>query len=74
VKDPVEIQLPAGNLLFIVLRVEESRDRISSTLLDNLRLYLGNGSAISLQISWPIEAWIVASAHIVKFWIALSTV
>ena len=46
VKDSIEIQLPASNLLLIVLRVEQSRDRISSALLDDLPLNFGHSSTI----------------------------
>ena len=39
-KDPVELQPPAGDRFFIVLRTEVSGDRIPFTLLDNLPLNL----------------------------------
>ena len=46
VEDPIEVRLPGSDLLSIVLREEESRDHISSTLLDNLPLNLGHSSGV----------------------------
>ena len=46
VKDPIEVQLPGSNNFFVALCVQESRERISSTLLDDLSLNLGHSPAI----------------------------
>jgi len=50
-KDPVEIQPPAGNRLFIVLRVEMSRDYVPFTPLDYAPLNLGHSPAIESSVS-----------------------
>ena len=46
-EDPVEVQPPGGDLRLIVLRVENSRDRISVTPPDDASLNLGHGPAIT---------------------------
>jgi hypothetical protein len=46
VKDLIEILPPSRYRLFVVLRVEQSRDRIPFTPLDDLALDLGQGPAI----------------------------
>ena len=46
VKDPVEIQVPGSNRLFIVLGMKESRDSVPSTLLEKLPLNLAHSPAI----------------------------
>jgi hypothetical protein len=45
-KDPVQVPLPARNLVLIAAGVDESRDYIPSTLLDDPILNLDHGSAI----------------------------
>jgi hypothetical protein len=54
VKDPVEVQLPRSDRLFITLRVEKSGDRISFAQLDDLPLDLGHSSAIEALVSKPL--------------------
>ena len=73
-KDPVEVQPPAGDLIFIVLRVEVSRDPISLALLDNVHLNLGHGSVIEGLVSGsPGEIFIAGAAHRVNCPIASNT-
>ena len=50
-KDPVEIKLPGGDCLLVVLRVCKSRYQISSTFLDDLLLDSRHGSAIEGVVS-----------------------
>jgi hypothetical protein len=55
VKDPIEVLPPTGNRIFIVLRTEELRNRVSFTLLVDLALDLGHGSAIKTSGQWIIR-------------------
>jgi hypothetical protein len=52
-KDPVEILFPSGDRFFIVLRVEESRDRVAFTMLEDLPLYIGYSPTIETLVSGP---------------------
>ena len=54
-KDPIEILPPTGDRILVVLRAEQSGDRISFTLLDNLALDLGHGSAIEIESMFQCE-------------------
>ena len=45
-KDPIEIQPPGCDRLFVVLSVEHSGGPISFTLLDDVALDLGHGPVI----------------------------
>ena len=49
-KDPIEVQPPGRDRLLIVLGVEESRDRISFTPLDDVPLDLGHSPAIEESV------------------------
>jgi len=51
-EDPVEIQLPGSDLSRVVLRMEESRDRIPPTPFDDLSLYLCSGPGIESTVGW----------------------
>ena len=46
VKDPIEILPPGHDHIFVVLRVEQSRNWISFTLLDDPALDVGHSSNI----------------------------
>jgi len=46
VKDPVEVQPPGGDRLFIGLGVEESRERVPFTPLDGLALNICHSPVI----------------------------
>jgi hypothetical protein len=50
-KDPVEVRPPGGDRLFVALRMEKSRDRISFTPLDDLPLDLCHSPAIETTVS-----------------------
>ena len=51
VENPVEVQSPGGDRLFIILRVEDSRDRILFTPFDVAPLDLGHSTAIERSIN-----------------------
>ena len=51
VKDPVELQLPARDRLFVGLRVEMSRDRTSFLPIDDVPVDLGHSPAIESSMS-----------------------
>jgi hypothetical protein len=60
VKDPVEVQSPGGNHVFIVLRMEKTRNWVTVALFDDTPLDLRYGPAIStLSISCPIHVPVV---------------
>ena len=52
-KYPVEVQLPSGDSILVVLRMCKSRQQIppSDTFLDDLLLYSCHGSAIKGAVS-----------------------
>ena len=54
-KDPIEVLPPSGDRILIVLRMEELRDWISFTLLNDLPLNLGHGSAIETSGEWILQ-------------------
>lgn len=72
-KDPIELQPPGGDRLLIGLRVEQSRDSVSFTPLDNLLLNLGHGPAIGTLVSESPKISIAGSAHVVSCSIAPNT-
>jgi len=51
-KDSIEVQLPGSDRHCIVLRMEESRNRIPPTPFDDLSLYLCNGPGIESTVNW----------------------
>ena len=51
-KDPIEVLLPSGNRIFVVLRAEESRGRMPFALLDDLPLDLGHSSGVKASGEW----------------------
>jgi hypothetical protein len=50
-KDPDKVLLPSSDLVFIGFGEDESVERIPFTLLDDLPLDLGHGSAIKSSVS-----------------------
>ena len=73
-KDSIEVQLPGSNILFVVLRVEESRNRTSFTLRDNFSLNLSHSPAIGRAVSQSLGVqWMAVSVHMVNCSIASST-
>jgi hypothetical protein len=50
-KDSIEVQLPGGDGLLIVSRVEKPRSRISFAVLDDLFLDLHHGPVIEKVLS-----------------------
>jgi len=50
-KDPIEVQPPGGDRLFIILCVDKSRDHVPFTLLDDLPLNLHDGPAAGPRVS-----------------------
>jgi len=57
-EDPVEVGLPGGDHLLVVLRVCESRQQIPPTFLDNLLLDSRYGSAIEDAVSERIQYFV----------------
>ena len=65
-KDPVEIQPPGRDRLFIVLRMKHPGGRISSTPLDDVLLDLGHSPVIGSSGSeWP-GVCVAGSTHVVN--------
>ena len=65
-KDPIEVQSPGRDRLFIILRVEHPRQPVSFTPLFDVPLDLGHGPAIeSLVSEWP-GVCIAGSTHVVN--------
>ena len=54
-KDPIEVLPPSGNRILVVLCMEESRDSISFTSLDDITLNLGHNSAIEKSDQWIVR-------------------
>ena len=54
-KDPIEVLSPSGNRILVILRVEESRDRISFTLLGDITLNLGYSSVNKTSDQWIVR-------------------
>ena len=50
-EDPVEIQLPGGDRLLVILRVCKSRQQVPPTLFDDLLLDSCHSSAIEGMVS-----------------------
>lgn len=71
-KDPIEVLLPSGDRILIVLRKEESRDHISFTLLDDLLLDLRHSPVIGLARE-PPDLSMASPTHVVRYSIAPST-
>ena len=65
VKDPVEVQPPGGDCLFVALRVEKTTDRISfAPALDDVPLDLGHSPAVEISVSESPNVHIVGSTHV----------
>ena len=73
-KDPIEVLFPNSNRIFVILRVESSRGRMSFTLLDDLPLDPGQSPAIeNLVIGLLSVHATTVSTHVVNSSIAPST-
>ena len=72
-KDPVEVQPPVRDRLFIVLRLEEASDPISLTPLNDIPLYLGYCPATESSVSEFPDVFIAGSTHVVNCPIASNT-
>lgn len=46
IKDPIEVELPGGDPVFVVLRMERAKDTTSFTKLDDAPLDLRHSPAI----------------------------
>ena len=73
VEDPVEVQPPGCDRPLIVLRVENSRDCISFTPLDDTPLDLGHSSTVENLVSGTLSICIASSTHVVNCSIASNT-
>ena len=69
-KDPIEVLAPSRNCIFVCLRVEDSRDRMSLALVDDLPLDLGYSPAVEILVSELLDVDIAGSTHIVSCSIA----
>ena len=72
-KDPDKVLFPSGNLVLITLRVDESEDGFPFTLLDDISMDLGQGSAIKSPINASSSVRVAGPAHAVNSPIALRT-
>jgi len=72
-KDPVQVQPPGGNCLFIVLRVEMSRDHIPFAPVDDAPPNLGHSPAIESSVSASPSMSTAGPTHVVNRSIASST-
>ena len=72
-KDPVEVQPPGCNSLFVVLRMEHPGDPVSFTQLDGVLLDLGHGPAIGNLVSESTDECTAGSTHVVNCPIASNT-
>ena len=54
-KDPVEVRLPGGDFLLVILRVEKSRGWVSPVLFDDLTLDLCHSSALGVVLMGGLE-------------------
>ena len=55
VKDPSEVLPPTRNRIFVDLRMEDPRDRMSFTLVNDLPLDLGHSPAVEILVSGPFS-------------------
>jgi hypothetical protein len=72
-KNPVEVQLPSGDRILIILRMEKSRDCVPSALFDDLPLDLRDSSAVKSVVSELSKLCITHLTHIVNWFIASHT-
>ena len=72
-EDPVEVQPPAGNRLFIVLRVEMSGDYASFAPLDDTPLNLGHSPTFESSVSALPGMSTADPTHVVNCSIASNT-
>jgi len=72
-KDPVEVLPPAGNCLFIVLRVEISREYVPFTPLGDAPLNLGHSPAFESSVSASPGMSTADPTHVVNCSIASNT-
>ena len=73
VQDAVEVLLPTYACIFIVLSVEEPRDRVSFAPRHDLPLDYGYSPTIGTLVSEPFKVVMASSTHAVSFSIASST-
>jgi hypothetical protein len=73
VEDPDEVLLPSRNFVLIGFGEDESVERIPFTLLDDLLLDLGHGSAIEPSVSRSLGVRITGMTHVFRTPIASRT-
>ena len=54
-KNLEKVALPSDNFVLIALRTESSGNRVSLTLLDDIPLDFGHGSAIGISVSGSLD-------------------
>lgn len=72
-KDPDEVVFPSCKDVLVVLRVQESRGRISFTKLDDTPFDLGDSPLIGPSVSEALCTRVTGPTHVVSFSIASST-
>ena len=72
-KDPVEVQPPGGNRVFIALGVEKARNYVALALLQDLPLDLRHGPTITCAVGQPSKLRTVGSTHVVNWFMASDT-
>lgn len=66
-KDPIEVLSPSDDRPFVALRVEEPRETISSTLLDNLPMDDSHSPTIDVFVlGGQLDRHIAGSTHVVN--------
>jgi hypothetical protein len=69
-KDPIEVQPPGGNRLFITFCVEKARNRVALALLDDLPLDLRHGPTIARIVNKSSKSQNTGSNYVVNWFIA----
>lgn len=72
-KDPVEVQPPGGDRVFIALCVENARNWVPLGVFDDLFLYLRHGPTIKCVFGQPSKPRTGGSTYVVNWFIAWRT-
>ena len=73
VKDSDKVLLPTGDLILVALREDESEERVSFTLLDDLPLDPSQGTTINTSVSELLGEHTMGMAYVVRIPIASRT-
>jgi hypothetical protein len=72
-RNPIEVLSPSSNRIFVALRVEDSKDRVSFTPFDDLPLDLGQSPVVGTRVIESLSVRVASSTHVVSSSIAPST-